>query len=100
VGTLNELETGFEGARRTVDLELTAADSPVVAFIDASRLAIATRDGETWSEETLVEAAEAPLQVVGLALDDLDAPHLTYATVTGNGPLDGEVWYVEPLVRP
>ena len=99
VGSLGDLETGFEGARRTVALELASDSTPVVAFIDASRLAIATREGETWTEETIVEAADAPLQVVGLALDALDAPHLTYATTTESGPLDGQVWYVEPVAR-
>ena len=86
----------FEGARRTVALEL-GADGPVLAFIDESRVAVATLVGGEWEVETLLEAGADPFQIVGLALDDAGAPHLTFATVTGNGPLDGEVWYVAPV---
>ncbi len=45
----------------------------------------------------MVEAGNDPLQVVGLVLDAGGAPHLTFATTTANGPLDGEVWYLEPF---
>ena len=34
-----------------------------------------------------------------MVLDASGAPHLTFSTVTGNGPLDGEVWYVAPLLK-
>lgn len=40
-----------------------------------------------------------PLQVVGLALGSDGAPHLTFASTTGNAPLDGGVWYLAPVAN-
>lgn len=89
---------GFEGARRTVAIEL-ANGEPVVAFVDAGRLGLASRRGGAWSTETLLSAGAEPFQVVGLALDGAGAPHLTFATVTGRGPLDGDIWYAAPVAK-
>jgi hypothetical protein len=99
VGELDTLVAGFEGARRSVALAV-GDDGPVLAYIDQSRLALATRDDGAWREETIVSAGAEPLQAVGLALDLSGAPHLTFSTITATGPLDGDVWYVAPLSRP
>jgi len=95
VATLDSVVTGFEGARRTVALQV-GVDGPVIAAIDESRVVLADRTDGTWATQTVVESAGDPLQVVGLALDANGAPHLTFATTTDNGPLDGEVWYLAP----
>ena len=92
---LDSVLTGFEGARRTVAIDV-GPDGPVVAAIDEAQLVLARLVDGAWVPETLLEAGADPLQVVGLALDAGGAPHLTFATTTGNGPLDGEVWYLEP----
>ena len=95
VTVLDSVLTGFEGARRTVAIDV-GPDGPVVAAIDEAQLVLTRLVDGAWVPETLLEAGADPLQVVGLALDAGGAPHLTFATTTGNGPLDGEVWYLEP----
>lgn len=96
VASLDAVVTGFEGARRTVAIDV-GPDGPVIAAIDEERLVLSRRVDGGWTDEDVVTAEGAPLQVVGLALDGEGAPHITYATTTGNGPLDGEVWYLEPV---
>ena len=96
IGSLDAQVLGFEGARRTVALALSG-DDPIVAFIDEARLGLATFADGAWSEETVLLFGGAPMQVVGLAIDGHGTPHLTFATTTGNGPLDGEVWYLRPV---
>ena len=95
---LDNVVLGLEGARRTVAIEI-AAGGPVIAYIDESVLGLATLTDGAWSAEVVFEAGGDPFQVVGLALDADGAPHLTFSTITGNGPLDGEVWYVAPLAK-
>ena len=89
---------GFENARRTVAIAVSAGE-PLVAFVDRVRLGVARRSDGAWTPETIIEAGDEPFQVVGMVLDASGAPHLTFSTVTGNGPLDGEVWYVAPLLK-
>ncbi len=98
VATLTDQVLGFAGARRTVALEI-AGGEPVVAFVDESRLGLARRSDGAWTEETILAAGDDPFQVAGLALDAAGAPHLTFSTVTGSDPLDGEVWYVAPQAK-
>jgi len=95
VGRVENQVLGMTRARRTAAIAM-AGGQPLVAFIDESRLAIAARTaGGDWDVETIVEAGSDPFQVVGLAVDSSGTPHLTFSTITSNGPLDGEVWYVE-----
>jgi len=98
VAELQQMVTGFEGARRTVALDL-GPGGPVIAAIDEAQLLLARLVDGAWTSEVIVTAAADPLQIVGLALDASGSPHLTYATTTGNGPLDGEVWYLAPIIR-
>ena len=88
---------GFEDARRSIAISLHD-DRPSVAWIDRAQLSLARHDGDAWAVETVLESGGQEFQVVGLALDDSGAPHLTFATVS-HGPLDGEVWYVAPVAR-
>ena len=98
IAELTDQVLGFEGARRTVAIAL-ANGQPVVAFIDEARLGLAQLTDVGWIEETVIRAGSNPLQVVGLAVDAAGAPHLTFSTISGNGPLDGEVWYVAPVAK-
>jgi hypothetical protein len=92
VGRVNAEVLGFEGARRTVALQLVDGN-PVVAFIDTETLSFAERGSNGWSTTLVAQSDGDPLQVVGLAVDGAGEPHITYSTVTANGPLDGEIWY-------
>ena len=95
VGRVENHVLGMTRARRTAAIAM-AGGQPIVAFIDESRLAIAARNAEgNWDVETIVEAGIDPFQVVGLDVDASGTPHLTFSTITGNGPLDGDVWYVQ-----
>lgn len=98
IGAVDNQVLGFEGARRTLAIDLDGA-TPVVAYLDEATLTLATREGGAWTNETLFEADGDPFQVVGLALDADGAPHLTFSTISANGPLDGEVWYVAPVSK-
>ena len=98
VGRMEKHILGFEGARRTVALSFSQGE-PVIAFVDEAALSLATRLNGAWQVETLLEVADDPFQVVGLAVDADGAPHLTFSTITANGPLDGEVWYVAPVAK-
>ncbi len=93
---------GFEDARRSVAIAI-AGGEPVVAFIDTGRVGYArrgTEDGDpAWAPVTIAEAGDDPFQIVGMALDASGRPHFTFSTITGSGPLDGEVWYVEPVEK-
>jgi ribosomal protein S18 acetylase RimI-like enzyme len=96
VGSIDNQILGHTDARRTVAIALNG-DEPVIAYIDTQTLTLATRNSsEPWTTEIVAESDGNDLQVVGLALDGSGRSHLTYSTVTSNGPLDGEVWYAAP----
>ena len=92
VGQVNAQVLGFEDARRTVALQLVDRN-PVVAFIDTETLSFAERGSNGWGTTLVAQADGDPFQVVGLAVDGAGEPHITYSTVTANGPLDGKIWY-------
>ncbi len=93
VGTVDKHILGMEGARRTVALAVGGQTS-YVAFIDTERLQLARVTGGQVRSTLVAEAGDDPFQVVSLAVDDQDRPHLVYSTVTTPSPLDGEVWYL------
>ena len=96
IGGLDSVVEGFEGARRITSLALDADGGVVVAYSDTSGVWLArqTADG-AWESEQVVTAGSLPLgQLVTLAVDSANVPHLSYFEVTGNGPLTGEVVYV------
>jgi hypothetical protein len=92
VGQVNAQVLGFEDARRTVALQFVDGN-PVVPFIDTETLSFAERGSNGWGTTLVAQADGDPFQVVGLAVDGVGEPHITYSTVTANGPLDGEIWY-------
>jgi hypothetical protein len=93
VGTVDKHILGMEGARRTVALAV-AGETSYVAFIDTERLQLSRVTGGQVSSTVVAEAGDDPFQVVSLAVDDQDRPHLVYSTITAPSPLDGEVWYL------
>ena len=95
VGRLEQHVLGFEGARRSVALAATEA-GPLVAFIDTATVWLGRRGADGWDVERVADADGEPLQVVDLAVDGGGTPHLVFSTISGNRPLDGSVWYVQP----
>ncbi len=98
VGELSDVFIDFAGARRITSLALTADGDPVVAFSDRSTLFVASRGEAGWDVGTVATSRAGELgQLVSLALDDQDVPHLATFEVTRSGPLEGTVLY---LTRP
>jgi hypothetical protein len=84
VDTVTKLMFGFIGARNITD----------VAYSDEKLLRLAVWDGSEWRIDTVVDAGSATLgQLVSLALDFQDRPHIAYFEVTDKSPLDGVVKY-------
>jgi hypothetical protein len=97
VAELDDVELGFTGARRVTALALTTGEEPVVAFSDRSGVWVASRDGSAWQVDTVATAGDRPFgQLVSLALDGADRPHLAFYEVTGRDPLSGMVIYATP----
>ncbi|MFQ5556503.1 MAG: hypothetical protein ACE5GB_03205, partial [Acidimicrobiales bacterium] len=96
VGVLEQVQIGFEGARRITSLALDPAGDVHIAYSDAGGIWMADRaeDG-SWSSEQLVVAGSRPLgELVSLEIDATERPHLAYYEITGNGPLTGVVAYL------
>jgi len=101
IDTLDQVFSGFAGARNITSLALDSDGNPWVAYSDESVLKLARFDGQDWRIQTVVEAGERPLgQLVSLVLDAHDRPHLTYHEVTNKDPLDGVVFYATPTEMP
>ena len=90
------LLTGFSeaNARRNSALAFDSQGRAHVAFSDTTGVWYAIRDGGTWSVDQIV-TADVPLgQLVSLAIDGSDTPHLGIYEVTQDQPLDGSVAYL------
>lgn len=96
VGTLDDVELGMTGARRSSSLALDARGVPHVAFSDRKVLRYAVRSATGWKVQTIVTARQRPLgQLVSLQLDRTGRPHLAFFEVTATSPeLRGEVVYL------
>ena len=94
VDTVTKLMFGFIGARNITDVALDSRGNPWVAYSDEKLLRLAVWDGSEWRIDTVVDAGSATLgQLVSLALDFQDRPHIAYFEVTDKSPLDGVVKY-------
>ncbi|MDH3754127.1 MAG: hypothetical protein OEU32_09680 [Acidimicrobiia bacterium] len=98
IDTLEQVEIGFEGARRITSIALDPAGVPSVAYSDLAGIRLAVRgDDGTWTTEQILTAGDRPLgQLVSLEIDGSGALHLAFFEVTGNGPLSGVVGYMTP----
>jgi len=100
IDTLDKVVTGFADARNITDLALDSLGNPWIAYSDEQSLRLAVFDGAQWRVQTVTTAQTNRLaQIVSLALDAKDVPHIAFATVTGKTPLDGFVMQASP-VRP
>ena len=94
VDSLDALSFGFIGARNITSIALDSSGTPFIAYTDEKVVKLAVWDGSTWQVSAVFDAGQGELgQIVALALDDQDRPHLTYFEVTNSRPLDGMVKY-------
>ena len=86
VDKLEDVFTGFFGARKTSSLVLDGDDNPIVAYSDEKVVKLAVWDGSQWVSDTIKTADGAPLgQQVSMAIDSNGLLHLTFADVTRKG---------------
>ena len=77
-------------------MALGSDGNPWIAFSDQAVVKLAVRENGTWRVETVAERGlRAFGQLVSLAVDANDAPHITYFQVTDTAPLDGVVMYAK-----
>jgi hypothetical protein len=81
---LEDVFTGFLGARKTSSVVIDADDNPIVAYSDEKLVKLAWWDGSHWKMETVLEAqAGTPFgQQVSMGVDAEGVLHLTFADVT------------------
>ena len=94
IAPLESVVLGQTGARRNSSLALAADGTPHVAFADTSGVWYAVRSNGVWDVQQVAEAADRPFgQLVSLALDAADAPHLAFTELIATGPLNGLIVY-------
>jgi hypothetical protein len=87
VDKLDNVFTGFFGARKTSSLVLGGDDNPILAYSDEKFVKLAWWDGSDWIIETVQEAqGSTPFgQQVSMGIDAEGVLHLTFADVTNKG---------------
>lgn len=95
IAGLLSVQEGFEGARRITSLALDPDGGVVVAYSDTTGVWLARQSTDgAWESEQIVTADRLPLgQLVTLAVDAENVPHISYFEVTGS-PLSGEIVYL------
>ena len=94
IATLESVVLGQTGARRNSSLALAADGTPHVAFADTSGVCYTVRTDGSWQVEQVAAAGDRPFgQLVSLALDASEAPHLAFTELTDPSPLNGLVVY-------
>jgi len=104
VDKLENVFTGFLGARKTSSIVLDGNDNPVVAYSDEDVVKLAVWDGGQWLIDTAFTADRNPWgQQVSMAIDGDGVLHLTFADVTRKSSpgVKGSVMYAKgtPGVR-
>jgi len=96
VAGLGGVEIDMEGARRITSLAFDSNDTPAIAYSDTTGIWIARQaSDDTWDSENVITAGSNPLgQLVSLAIDQADQPHLAFTEITGHRPLTGNITYV------
>lgn len=95
VGPIDDLVTGFTGARRVTALELDGDGIPHIAFTDRTGMWYAERIDPAWDVEQILTAGDLQLgQLVTFELATDGTPHLGYFEVTNGSPLQGLVAYL------
>lgn len=86
VDELQNVFTGFFGARKTSSLVFDNDDNPIVAYSDEEAVKLAVWDGSGWFTDTVLTANGDPLgQQVSMAMGTDGVLHLTFADVTRKG---------------
>ncbi len=86
IDQLDDVFTGFFGARKTSSVLLDADGNPIVAYSDESVVKLASWNGDGWDIETVATADKEPLgQQVSMALDGQGVLHITFADVRQKG---------------
>lgn len=87
IDRLDNVFTGFFGARKTSSLVLDGDGNPIVAYSDEKFVKLAWWDGSDWNIETVQEAQPStPFgQQVSMDIDAGGVLHLTFADVTNKG---------------
>jgi len=104
VDKLENVFTGFLGARKTSSIVLDGNDNPIVAYSDEDLIKLAVWDGGQWLIDTAFTADGDPFgQQVSMAIDGDGVLHLTFADVTSKSSpgVKGSVMYAKgtPGVR-
>ena len=104
VDKLENVFTGFLGARKTSSIVLDGNDNPIVAYSDEELVKLAVWDGGQWLIDTAFTADGNPWgQQVSMAIDGDGILHLTFADVTSKSSpgVKGSVMYAKgtPGVR-
>lgn len=95
VATLDEIPTGYTGARRITHIQIDGNDRPHIVMGDERGVWHATLDGGVWDVIQIAEKGELRLgQLVSFALDAADTPHIAFFEVTSSNPLDGVMVYM------
>ena len=95
VATLDQVATGFTGARRITSIQIDIDGSPHVVFGDAASVYYGELGDGGWSVDEIVAAGDAPLgQLVSFAIDAAGVSHITTFEATSLSPLDGTVVYL------
>jgi hypothetical protein len=95
VGELAKLTFGFSGARHSTSIALDSLGRPWVAFGDRNHIYVAVPDGDGWASVLAFDSGFQTLgQLVTLALDVEDKPHIAYFQATNLQPLQGRVKYL------
>lgn len=99
VDSLPNLTFGFSGARNVTSLALDSTGRPWIATGDGKLVKLAVWDGVQWQVQTVADAGFRLFgQLVSLALDADDNPHIVFFQVTTKQPLAGRVKYVSGTV--
>ena len=87
IDRLDNVFTGFFGARKNSSLVLDGDDNPIVVYSDEQIVKLAWWDGSDWNLETVQEAQSgAPFgQQVSMGIDTEGVLHLTFADVKSKG---------------
>lgn len=95
IDTLDQVRPGFTGARRIAAVAIDSAGIPQVTYSDEAGLHYAARTDAGWDTAQIVTPGDSPLgQLVSLAIDGSDRPHITFFELTQADPIDGVIYYL------
>ena len=87
VDTLDNIFTGFFGARLITSIALDDDDNPIIVYSDQSVIKLAYQVQFQWHIETIVEAGDLPFgQLVAMERGSDGTIHLSYTEITAREP--------------